>query len=140
MVPTSLQMGWCKSLAFLCMASETMRDMAQDLWNNTSKLPEYLLEHLCLLSLGTLPNINDEKTQALLYLLKVYINDFISLIQVLQPRTTLTLYPSHPAWHPLHFSTGKNIQNCQQQADHTQKMGTRQWPTVHTKRNPWMAF
>jgi len=35
-VPLCLQMGWCKSPAFFCSASETARDIAQELLDNAS--------------------------------------------------------------------------------------------------------
>jgi len=46
-VPTSLQMGWFKSLAFFCTASETASDIAQWLLNSQALLPKYPLKNMC---------------------------------------------------------------------------------------------
>ena len=81
-VPTSLQMGWVESPPFFCAASETARDMAQD---------------YCETKLGSLPSHKftnyvignqaydkllekDSKGNAFRYLLKVYVDDFVSLV------------------------------------------------------------
>jgi len=64
-VPTSLQMGWCESPVFFCTASETARDLAQELATQTQELPTHPLEHLCLPPSRMLPKISATNIDAL---------------------------------------------------------------------------
>jgi len=80
-VPTSLQMGWCESPPFFCMATETARDIANKLRTSTTPLPPHPLEHLCLPPPGTFPTLSPANRQHLVELLEVYVDDFIGLIQ-----------------------------------------------------------
>jgi len=49
MVPTSLQMGWCKSPPFFCTATKMAQDLAQQTTLDTSNpLPVHPLENLCM--------------------------------------------------------------------------------------------
>ena len=44
MVPTALQMGWCKSPPFFCAGSETARDITYDLLKGNTTLPWHKFE------------------------------------------------------------------------------------------------
>jgi len=85
-VPTSLQMGWCESPPFFCTATETARDLANELWIRPNPLPPHPLENLCLPPNETLPSINVNNRQHLFKLLEVYVDDFIGLIQAPSPQ------------------------------------------------------
>jgi len=81
-VPTSLQMGWCESPPFFCTATEMACDLVQHMLQDaTNPLPMHPLEHLCLPPPETLPHIQPHMIPQLIRLLKVYVNDFIGLIQ-----------------------------------------------------------
>ena len=43
-VPDALQMGWCESPPFFCTASETARDIIQELLDNNVELPTHKYE------------------------------------------------------------------------------------------------
>jgi hypothetical protein len=77
-VPTSLQMGWIKSPAFFCAATETGRDIIMQYTNTPiSSLPEHKFEHH---SLGcpTAAALPHSSEQAQWYLTKVYVDNFMS--------------------------------------------------------------
>jgi len=104
-VPTCLQMGWCKSPAFFCSASETACNIAQELLDLPTILPPHPLEHLCLPPPGTLPNITTTSMASLTKLLEVYVNDFIGMIQApshaqLQHFTRAVLLGIHKIFPP----------------------------------------
>jgi len=81
-IPMCLQMGWCKSPAFFCSASETACNLAQHLlMDDHAVLPPHPLKHLCLPSDNALPTITATNLPNLLKLLEVYVDDFISMIQ-----------------------------------------------------------
>jgi len=80
-VPTSLQMGWGKSLAFFCTASETACDITQTFQDSNTPLPKHPLENLCMPQPGMLPVLCNHNTTNFIELLKVYVNNFIGLIQ-----------------------------------------------------------
>jgi len=81
-VPTSLPMGWCQSPPFFSTASETARDAAQALLNNTDQeLPLHPLEHYCLSPPGVLQETQPEHLPGLKCLLEVFVDDFMGLIQ-----------------------------------------------------------
>jgi len=82
-VPNSLQMGWIESPGLFCSATETARDIAQDLLNNpTLELPPHPLETFCAptLPLATCNTYNPLAAPPL-WLLEVYVNDFLGLAQ-----------------------------------------------------------
>jgi len=81
-VPTSLQMGWCKSPAFFCTASETAHYLAQA-WLATPQgsLPYHPMESECMPQQMELLYITTATTQAFMELLEVYVDDFIGAIQ-----------------------------------------------------------
>jgi len=81
-VPTSLEMGWCELPAFFCTATETVRNITQELIEQPiTPLPEHLLEHLCLPHPDMLLPLSPADTHSLMHLLEVYVDDFIGLIQ-----------------------------------------------------------
>jgi hypothetical protein len=81
-LPTSLQMGWVESPPFFCMASEMARDVAHDYCETklgtlpSQKLTNYVIGNQ---AYDELPE-KHSKGNAFRYLLKVYVNDFISLV------------------------------------------------------------
>jgi len=112
-VPTSLQMGWCESPAFFCTASETAHDIAQAFQDNNTPLPEHPLENLCMPQPGTLPVLGDHNTKKLVELLKVYVDDFIGLIQAptqqqLQHFTWAILHAIHRIFPPATITNNPN--------------------------------
>jgi hypothetical protein len=85
-VPSCLQMGWCDSPAFFCAASETARDITQDLANTpVGSLPHHPLEDW-LLHPAEWPDSNiEEYANKFLHVLEVYVDDFIQLAQTTDP-------------------------------------------------------
>ena len=71
-VPDALQMGWCESPLFFCTASETTRDVIQELIDR----PEQLLPHKFENKLIP-PEINRLVPRFPVCLLEVFVNDFI---------------------------------------------------------------
>jgi hypothetical protein len=85
-VPSCLQMGWCDSPAFFCAASETARDITQDLAATpVGSLPAHPLEDW-LLHPAEWPDaaLEDHATK-FLHLIEVYVDDFIQLAQTTDP-------------------------------------------------------
>ncbi len=81
-VPTSLQMGWMESPPFFCVASETAWDVAQDYCEvKLSTLPDHRFTNYVIgnKAYDKLPEKAD-KENAFQYLLKVYVDDFVSLV------------------------------------------------------------
>jgi hypothetical protein len=85
-VPSCLQMGWCDSPAFFCAASETARDVTQDLATTpVGSLPPHPLENW-LLHPAEWPDATlDEYAQKFVHLIEVYVDDFIQLAQTTDP-------------------------------------------------------
>ncbi len=78
-VPNSLQMGWVESAPYFCAASETARDVAVEyIKTGIGSLPTHKFEHW----VGAATSeVNTTRTYgALRYLLEVYVDNFISLI------------------------------------------------------------
>ncbi len=81
-VQCTLPMGWCKSPPFFSTASETARDAAQQMINNTSiALPKHPLEDLCMPCPNSLPVIKRIQPEKLAKLLEVYVDNFIGMMQ-----------------------------------------------------------
>jgi len=99
-VPTSLQMGWCESPPFFCAASETARDIAQELLANNQALPPHPLETLCMPPEGTFPTLTSTNQDKLKQLLEVYVDDFLGLIQA--PSQTQALHFTRAILHGIH--------------------------------------
>jgi hypothetical protein len=81
-VPTSLQMGWVESPPIFCVASETARDIAGDYYETKlGTLPPHKFLHYAIGN-PSYDNLPDHSTKCykLKYLLKVYVNNFISLV------------------------------------------------------------
>jgi len=74
-------MGWCESPPLFCTASETARDIAQDMIENSKHLPVHKLEQYCIPKDLTLPLRSPEEVKSLLQLLDVYMDDFLGLMQ-----------------------------------------------------------
>lgn len=80
-VPSALQMGWSESPPFFCSASETARDIAADIAENTEvTLPphpqeEWMLPHQWEEEEVVCTNCN------LLSMIEVYVDDFIAMAQ-----------------------------------------------------------
>ncbi len=75
-------MGWIKSPACFCAATETARDVAKTL-ANTSRLtgPQHKFEHFVCDGANwvNLPEDNTQQSHPLLFSIKVYVDDFIAL-------------------------------------------------------------
>lgn len=89
-IPSALQMGWSESPAFFCAASETARDVAENMMAEPcGSLPTHVLEPFMLPSdhfpetTTTQDNLDpdSEATEKFVRLLEVYIDDFINLAQ-----------------------------------------------------------
>lgn len=82
-VPAALQMGWAKSPAFFCAASEMSRDVAESLVHEpVGTLPQHPLEDHTMPEKLDLPRYNSAKEgRKFLHLLEVFVDDFIQLTQ-----------------------------------------------------------
>jgi len=103
--PICLQMGWCESPPLFCTASKTARDMAQELADQNDLLPQHPLEHLCLPEIQEIPPPAEEQVQKLMWLLEVYMDDFIGLMQAptrteLEHFTRVVLHGIHKVFPP----------------------------------------
>ena len=71
-VPAALQMGWCESPPFFCMASETAKDAIQELMERPERLPQHKFEHKMMPN-----NLQETCPQVPVLLLEVFVDDFI---------------------------------------------------------------
>jgi hypothetical protein len=80
-VPSALQMGWALSPPFFCAASETARDVSEQLAHEpVGTLPEHPLEDMTMPEEAKLPRIHTAKEGlAFLHMLEVFVDDFIQL-------------------------------------------------------------
>ena len=102
-VPSCLQMGWCKSASYFCAASETSCALEP-----IRSLPPHPLEHhLAPPTVDrnhpphTLTNTNQQAS--FLHLLEVYINDFIQLTQTTDETQLLHFF--HALLHAIHSTS-----------------------------------
>ena len=73
-IPDALQMGWCKSPAFFCAATETVRDVAENYHKNNTQLQEHPNKNTILdIDWNNLPETKHEPDNKFLTLLEVYI-------------------------------------------------------------------
>ncbi len=82
-VPTSLQMGWVKSPPYFCTAMETARDISMDyIETEINSLPLHKFEHYVVRAseFATLPMMAHDKQGCFLYMVEVYVDDFMSLV------------------------------------------------------------
>jgi hypothetical protein len=95
-------MGWCDSPAFFCAASETARDVAEDMAAQpTGSLPAHPLENW-LTNPAQWPEESVERHSAqFLRLIEVYVDDFIQLAQTTDPAQLLHL--SRAILHGIHL-------------------------------------
>ena len=84
-VPDALQMGWSKFPAFFCAATKTDRDVADKNFESKKEEPPHKLKDIMIDvdwdSLPPLPKISETGEAQFQNFLKVYIDDFIGLIQ-----------------------------------------------------------
>ena len=100
-VPSCLQMGWCRSASYFCAASETARDVSQSLAEQRPGfLPEHPLETFLLPPTHQLANPESTAAWDFLHLIEVYIDDFIQLAQCTDP--TKLLHISRAILHGIH--------------------------------------
>lgn len=105
-VPNSLQMGWSESPPYFCSATETARDIIQELLSG-EVLPEHKFEHKML---GE--QINNEINSSPLLavnLLEVFVDDFIAMTnnnnyQHLQHFSRAIIHGVHSIFPPPHVS------------------------------------
>jgi hypothetical protein len=74
-VPTSLQMGWCESPPFFCAATETGRDIIQQLLQHLNHIPPHPMEHHMLHNVPFGTQISPTKHTNII---EVYVDDFIA--------------------------------------------------------------
>jgi hypothetical protein len=82
-VPTSLQMGWVESPPYFCTATETARDISTDyIETEINSLPLHKFEHYVVRAseFATLPMTARDKQGCFLYMVEVYVDDFMSLV------------------------------------------------------------
>jgi hypothetical protein len=82
-IPTSLQMGWVESPPYFCAASETARDIAMNYVNTKiGSLPTHKFTHYTRgdANATQLPTNATQRGMALWYSIKVYVDDFMSIV------------------------------------------------------------
>ncbi len=82
-VPTSLQMGWVKLPPYFCAALETAQDIAMDYANTgLGSLPTHKCTHYTMgdANASKLPDKTTTRGQSLRYSIKVYVDDFMSIV------------------------------------------------------------
>jgi hypothetical protein len=85
-IPSLLQMGWCDRPAFFCAASETARDIAEDLSAAPiGSLEPHALENLLLHPAEWPTDGLEVQAAKFVHLIKVYVDDFIQLAQTTDP-------------------------------------------------------
>jgi hypothetical protein len=85
-IPSCLQMGWCDSPSFFCAASETARDITEELAARPSgSLPPHPLEHWLLPPAKWPDDAMEAHAENFLRLMEVYVDDFIQLAQTTDP-------------------------------------------------------
>jgi len=104
-VPTCLQMGWCESPPLFCTASETARDVAQDLWDSETDLEPHPLEIYSIPNELNLPELTSVTSESMANLLEVYMDDFFGMLQAptiaeLHKFTRSILYGIHAVFPP----------------------------------------
>ena len=100
-IPSSLQMGWCDSPAYFCAASETARDVAEELAATTvGSLPPHPLEGMLLRPQDWPETKVEDHSAKFLRLMEVYIDDFIQLAQTTDP--TQLAHLSRAILHGIH--------------------------------------
>jgi hypothetical protein len=86
-IPSSLQMGWCDSPAYFCAASETARDVTEDLAAEpVGSLPVHPLESMLLHPAEWPEATIEQDVKKFLHLLEVYVDDFIQMAQTTDPK------------------------------------------------------
>jgi hypothetical protein len=85
-IPSSLQMGWCDSPSFFCAASETARDVADQLANKPiGTLNQHPLKHMLMPPQDWPDDTIEDTCKSFLRLMEVYVDDFIQLAQTENP-------------------------------------------------------
>jgi hypothetical protein len=82
-VPTSLQMGWVESPPYFCAATETARNISTDyIEMEINSLPLHKFKHYVMRAseFATLPMTARDEQGCFLYMVEVYVNDFMSLV------------------------------------------------------------
>lgn len=82
-IPDALQMGWSESPPFFCVATETARDIADNYFTADNNLPAHPNEDTIMkIDWNKIPHkVKQDEDVKVLHLLKVYIDDFIGMIQ-----------------------------------------------------------
>jgi hypothetical protein len=100
-IPSSLQMGWCDSPAYFCAASETARDVADNLAETPpGSLPAHPLEGFLIRPQDWPKDTLAQTSEKFTRLMEVYIDDFIQLAQTTDPDKLLHL--SRAVLHGIH--------------------------------------
>lgn len=108
--PSALQMGWMESPSFFCAATETARDLAEQLVNKPiGSLQAHPLEDL-MLPPSDWPDDNlDVVCHSYLRVMEVYVDDFCTMVQTsckatLQHVSRALLQAIHSVFPPPHIS------------------------------------
>jgi hypothetical protein len=84
-IPHSLQMGWCESPPFFCAATETARDIIQDMFHSDlQQLPSHDMEHYLLSKVPDLHKHSDSTTSPTV-LFEVFVDDFVGISNCTKP-------------------------------------------------------
>ena len=75
-IPHALQMGWAESPPFFCAATETGRDIIEQLYTTMTALPKHNLEHHLLQEILSRPE--QVQTREAASAIEVYVDDFIA--------------------------------------------------------------
>ena len=109
-VPSAIQMGWKYSPPYFCAATETARDVAEDLRSKPS-LPPHPMEQVTMsvddaLKLHQLqhprqwtPQELPARLQQLNHLFEIYVDDFAAALQCTHPAALLHHLPGPPPCH-----------------------------------------
>jgi hypothetical protein len=97
-IPSSLQMGWCDSPVYFCMALETACNITKTLTKvPVGSLDQHPLKHYLVPPEKWPEDDIQQCAEMLTHLLEVYINDFIQLAQTSDP-----IQLTHLSWALLH--------------------------------------
>jgi len=81
-IPTCLQMDWCKATPFFCTTSEMAQDIAQEFLDSNQDLPKHPLNRHCIPdSRVVLPQLQEPTISHINHLLEVYMDNFLGLTQ-----------------------------------------------------------
>jgi hypothetical protein len=96
-VPHSLQMGWCESPPFFCAATETGRDVIQQMLQHATEAPAHPMEHYLM---DGAPVAFTQHKNLSINLFEVFVDDFVGITNNLTNTHLLNL--SRTLLHGIH--------------------------------------